>query len=318
MLTNNNSPHLKAPVSCPKKDDLLKDSNGPSSSRMRLSLSLEGRAELQKVSPPRAPAARPLSNLSSGPRRPHGLQRSRSALPLGFGSTKSSASARAPRLTTGRSRDARAWEFYADNGTRNELAFPVDHHEPSGSAVAAIGLIRSASNNALSVNHAKRNATPSRAEDNKATKKPKLSRASSSLARLQGIHHADIVKPGNDKQPSRFADSPTGDSDKENRMPGENGIKNFTGKAVQAPKLARQRVLGESGNMQKSTSQAGVRRNRKKKPSDKDPIIFEDKMPEKQVDPEVERFMRGEMSPSKRGDLDCVQGLLSLSQGNWR
>jgi hypothetical protein len=28
--------------------------------------------------------------------------------------------------------------------------------------------------------------------------------------------------------------------------------------------------------------------------------------------------MRGEVSPSKRGDLDCIQGLLSLSQGNWR
>lgn len=33
---------------------------------------------------------------------------------------------------------------------------------------------------------------------------------------------------------------------------------------------------------------------------------------------EVERFMRGEVSPSKKGDFDCVAGLLSLSQGNWR
>lgn len=33
---------------------------------------------------------------------------------------------------------------------------------------------------------------------------------------------------------------------------------------------------------------------------------------------EVERFMRGEVSPSKRPDMDCVVGLLSLSQGNWR
>ncbi|EJT70027.1 hypothetical protein GGTG_12202 [Gaeumannomyces tritici R3-111a-1] len=35
-------------------------------------------------------------------------------------------------------------------------------------------------------------------------------------------------------------------------------------------------------------------------------------------DDEVERFMRGEVSPSKKGDFDCVAGLLSLSQGNWR
>ncbi|KAK3496876.1 uncharacterized protein B0T23DRAFT_67995 [Neurospora hispaniola] len=33
---------------------------------------------------------------------------------------------------------------------------------------------------------------------------------------------------------------------------------------------------------------------------------------------EVERFMRGEISPSKKGDADAVAGLLSLSQGNWR
>lgn len=33
---------------------------------------------------------------------------------------------------------------------------------------------------------------------------------------------------------------------------------------------------------------------------------------------DVERFMRGEVSPSKRPDMDCVAGLLSLSQGNWR
>ncbi|KAL8377807.1 hypothetical protein RB595_008473 [Gaeumannomyces hyphopodioides] len=35
-------------------------------------------------------------------------------------------------------------------------------------------------------------------------------------------------------------------------------------------------------------------------------------------DDEVERFMRGEVSPSKKGDFDCVAGLLSLSQGDWR
>ena len=37
----------------------------------------------------------------------------------------------------------------------------------------------------------------------------------------------------------------------------------------------------------------------------------------KQTSEEVERFMRG-ASPGKKGDLDCIQGLLSLSQGNWR
>jgi hypothetical protein len=33
---------------------------------------------------------------------------------------------------------------------------------------------------------------------------------------------------------------------------------------------------------------------------------------------EVARFMSGDVSPSKKGDVDAVAGLLSLSQGNWR
>lgn len=35
-------------------------------------------------------------------------------------------------------------------------------------------------------------------------------------------------------------------------------------------------------------------------------------------DDEVERFMRGDVSPSKKGDADAVASLLSLSQGIWR
>jgi hypothetical protein len=46
--------------------------------------------------------------------------------------------------------------------------------------------------------------------------------------------------------------------------------------------------------------------------------IFEDPMGESKVDQDVDKFMRGEVSPSKKGDLDCIQGLLSLSQGTWR
>ncbi len=45
--------------------------------------------------------------------------------------------------------------------------------------------------------------------------------------------------------------------------------------------------------------------------------VTEDRQREKETSEEVERFMRG-ASPGKKGDLDCIQGLLSLSQGNWR
>ena len=58
--------------------------------------------------------------------------------------------------------------------------------------------------------------------------------------------------------------------------------------------------------------------NKRRKGAYIEPKVFEDE--ENRGDPgeDVENFMRGEISPSKKGDLDCVQGLLSLSQGNWR
>jgi len=50
--------------------------------------------------------------------------------------------------------------------------------------------------------------------------------------------------------------------------------------------------------------------------------VFEDHktspVPAKSDDEEVERFMRGQVSPSKKVAVDAIAGLLSLSQGNWR
>jgi hypothetical protein len=50
--------------------------------------------------------------------------------------------------------------------------------------------------------------------------------------------------------------------------------------------------------------------------------VFEDHktspVPAKPDDEEVERFMRGQVSPSKKVAVDAIAGLLSLSQGNWR
>lgn len=61
-------------------------------------------------------------------------------------------------------------------------------------------------------------------------------------------------------------------------------------------------------------------RSNKRKATGSGVDIFEDDDGEDDVeaDEAVEKFMRGEISPGKKGDLDCVQGLLSLSQGMWR
>ena len=154
--------------------------------------------------------------------------------------------------------------------------------------------------------------------------------------------------------------SPSGDSDKENWSPGENGnphrrhpFSENPAKAVEASADNSSsnhlrhmgRVLGEqnglhssktplANNSSRANASAMIPRNRGGgKHAGGSPLtIFEDREKGRRSregtpdwrgggdrrDTEVERFMRGEISPSKKPDMDCIAGLLSLSQGNWR
>lgn len=209
-----------------------------------------------------------------------------------------------PRIPSGRSRNARTWEFCCDTDARDELTTQAEN-ESSGSAVAAISLLRSTSTNNLKSNGSKRNAPAPKLESVLHCKKPKLGRASSSLARLQG---SDKTLLG----------SPSGDSDKENWLP-RDGSGNSQRRNLALPrpqKQKRRRALEES-----KTGLAPVLGDHKMtngKSATTEVEIFEDQTKGPEVDREVDRFMRGEVSPSKKGDLDCIQGLLSLSQGTWR
>ena len=138
-------------------------------------------------------------------------------------------------------------------------------------------------------------------------KKPKLGRASTSLARLQG---SDKTALG----------SPSGDSDKENWLP-QDGSGNLRRPNIALPrpqKQKRRRVLEESKTGLSHTSVLGSHKMTHGKSATTEVEIFENRTNGPEVDQEVDRFMRGEVSPSKKGDLDCIQGLLSLSQGTWR
>ncbi|KAJ3577095.1 hypothetical protein NPX13_g3472 [Xylaria arbuscula] len=125
-----------------------------SSSQVRLSLSLDGKAELVSAlqSPPR-----PAPQLSPNPETlppvfgNRTLQRSRSAvssitLPPISTLTKSLGTS-FPPLTRGRSRDVHAWESCCEADTRDELTRQAEN-ESSGSAIAAISLMRSSSSSA--------------------------------------------------------------------------------------------------------------------------------------------------------------------------
>lgn len=309
-----------------------------SASKVHLSYSADGKASLVSstniVSPPKPSTTRPISAIEPIPfpsRRLTSLQRSHSALP--FHSIPSRADAPAglplvmpsiapppqphtPRLFSGRSKDARAWEFCCDTEARDELTQQAEN-ESHGSAVAAISLLRSTSGSALKVNHNKRNAPPIslyRSGNSTQLKRPKMGRAQSSLARMQGSIGLSIQPDSansNGVKAKPVADgfrSPS-DSDKENWVPIEGGghrrLPAPGGASHPDSQAKRRRVLGEPGTSSPMKDNSELRTG-------------DGTVAPKELAADVASFMAAPVSPSKKGDLDCIQGLLSLSQGNWR
>jgi hypothetical protein len=227
-----------------------------------------------------------------------------------------------PRLPTGRSRDARSWEFCCDPEAQDELTTQAEN-ESHGSALAAISLIRSASNSALRLNANKRNAPSVKPDSIKHGKRPKLGRATSSLARLQnpGKASSKPIQQSSGYDKGGLMHSPSGDSDKENWMPDEHGG-NPRRRPLPSSRAGKQQnsraILGDNFNVPTHAVDFPGTKHRSRKSANTVPEIFEDQENGGGVAPEVEKFMRGEVSPGKKGDLDCIQGLLSLSQGNWR
>ncbi|KAK3694935.1 hypothetical protein B0T22DRAFT_87551 [Podospora appendiculata] len=349
------------------------------SSRFRLSLSLEGKAEVVSAipSPPRfsAPTPPTAELRAFGPVPRPNFQRSRSAsslvttLPpisaLTGSLPVSTLGVLPPCLTRGRSRDVHAWEFCCDAENREDALTAQAKHESSGSAIAAISLLRSTSASGCGSplqpsSSAKRNAATSKAapRPEQANKKAKLGRALSSVARLQtntGLGNKKqtekAVQSDNEKFKVSMLVSPSGnESDKENWSPDEDGNPCFSfqqpsftsGISGRRPlpsgtsredKRNPRRTPGRSvlQEYRSPTFQLSTRANtapaygrkprRDNKHGQSTLDIFEDSeinCPGSPREDEVERFMRGEISPSKKGDAAAVAGLLSLSQGNWR
>lgn len=274
-------------------------------------MSLDGKAQLvsNEQSPPRDRPIRPSSSGSVLPqKRVRGLQRSQSAYSPGSGPF-------VPRLASGRSRDARTWEFCCDPEARDELTTQAEN-ESNGSAVAAISLMRSTSKKVLKPNSNKRNTLAAKQHSAARGKKPKLGRALSSLARLQSTEKNEPSKGS-----TGLMRSPSGDSDKENWFPADN-VGNPRRRPLPAARAEKQshskNILGDNFNVPTHALNLGGPRNKRRKGAFSEPKVFEDEENNGDDGEEVQKFMRGDISPSKKGDLDCVQGLLSLSQGNWR
>ncbi|KAI9873544.1 MAG: hypothetical protein M1830_000295 [Pleopsidium flavum] len=301
------------------------------SSLVRLSMSLGGKAKVttNDENSPSPPRTQPLIS-SVEPARPGALQRSQSAIGCDDRSKESQNMPSLPwhrRAISGRSRDARTWEFYCDSDARNALTAHAEQ-EQSGSAVGAIVLLRSRSKKTLAPNANKRNLQASKAEAVKRVKasvnpeKPKLSRASSSMARLQTFHgnaQKQVSKTklkglSDGKQPANLR-SPSGDSDKENWEPGTQAA-NVTRRRVPEAQHNRQRpILKENLQIPSQSSSLGAVLSRENMTPGRG---HQKAVVSGEEGEEVAAFMGESSVPREEEDLDCVQNLLSLSQGAWR
>lgn len=274
-------------VSTPAREPPTLPSQG---STVRLSMTAEGAVKIrtshqETPSPQKERIPVPASSL----RRTSGLQRSKSAIGASEIFSQSSpllATSKIAEGKVGRSRDARTWEFYCDSEARDSLSAHAEH-EMNGSAVGAINLIRSQSQRQLRhmlapVASRKNTRAAAPLGSNTQKSRAKLIRAKSSLARLQSVN-VDAGKMSDKDRRPKLARSPSGDSDKENWAPGTQWSQH------------NDSVLNHASALNS-----------------------EDYMAARAIEEKENRTPILASSKEKGSDLDCVQGLLSLSQGAWR
>ena len=336
ILHNEQSDATRPPREDPTQADCVADFRLSSqvlnrtSSQVRLSMSLDGKAEVttgtgMTPSPPRCQPI-PLSN--SAPRTTIGLQRSLSAVePIRESVEEPFRMPYLRRPMAGRSRDARTWEFYCDSDARNALTEQAQREE-KGSATAAIGLLRSRSQNnkVMTPISNKRNAHARNIEQTKKLKgdgqytgRRKLARAMTSLARLQttnGKALRQIPAKNGDEDPKSTLKSAIyheydGDSDKENWEPGtqtSNIRRRIPAEAQRVDRILEDSLRVPSQSLSFDAVMS-CRSSTKTLREEKENSSFE-------VDDEEPASMV-EGAPHEE-ELDCVQNLLSLSQAAWR
>ena len=295
---------------------------------IRLSMSQEGLAEVVTKSNSTSPE-KPLSQPQGMTGHvDHGVIRTQASSQPASLST-SAGKHRSKAKTHGRSRDARAWEFYCDSDARNALTTAAEH-EREGSARGALGLIRSNSTGQRPLQPSKKGNRPllngdaAKRKDAVLLEKkpPKLARTSSSFARLQSSSKAvlsDSVNKEKGQKAIAIWEDPDGDSDKENWEPGTH---------ITRPRHSRFADPGRSlavlrendRELSHSSSFGSLMAREKASPARRSKVMAGSHVNEKENavgDDEVARFMGESSQVYGDEDNDAVQSLLSLSQGAW-
>ncbi|KAF2278841.1 uncharacterized protein EI97DRAFT_431092 [Westerdykella ornata] len=299
---------------------------------VRLSMADDGTARVITDADKTPSPPHPKSNPLAYSRAAAGLRRSYSAAGLNerlAAASRGEPSPKIPRMASsiGRSRDSRAWEFWCDPDTRNNSDLTTRaQQEGSGSAADAIGLLRASrrvlGNNQLRQNSPMLSRSGSAKANGNTTKRarPPMQRASTSFGRLQ-TKNAKGGK-GDDAEVLR----PSGDSDKENWDPDEHLPSSQRPQHPQ-PRPSSQRArrpLGENMGLMSQSSSLGsmLARERQQQQQRKNGVLTPGHSDPEQDD-EVRNFMNsGNLSAatnlSTAEEAGCVEGLLKLSQGNWR
>ncbi|TKA26557.1 hypothetical protein B0A54_16542 [Friedmanniomyces endolithicus] len=297
---------------------------------VRLSLSLDGTASVVNKDPssPSPPRAAQRHMLPSGKGQAPSMQATyprQSVLPAPCSNLE--------RSSSGRARDSRAWEFWCDKDSRNELELKAEQ-DSSGSAADAISLLRSTSGRSI-LGVLSTNGSPFFAGKHTDMKRSKLGhprtslgRANTSLGRLQGRLTAEPTSYRKATASLKHSETdfsiyiPGNESDKENWSPGAGST--AADKATVKTGLTQvlgptKPTLGADRNAINTAKLGAKGQENVETTAGREAHTSENTDPE--TDPEVAAFMRGgrvSNSGSSEADLDCVQGLLSLSQGNWR
>lgn len=278
----------------------LTDENRPTkkSRAIRLSMDSEGNAmvttkDTSSPSPPRPSQSAMLPDASSPSVTPI-------AAPYGT----------AKRSYNGRSQDSRSWEFWCDREARSELG-NVAEKDSHGSAAGAIGLLRTASGRSvLGPLSSKRNAPADGREHSVKRskfqhKRTSLQRSQTSAGRLQGrLGQAQVPSKLKHMNSASGKHNGNGDSDKENWSPTHDLDADYESQSGDQGGYTP--MPGHSSQRWSVNGKTGLHRGDVGDP---------------EADPELSAFMssgRKGVRPTANADLDCVEGLLRLSQGNWQ
>jgi hypothetical protein len=290
---------------------------------VRLSTNEDGTArivtDLDKTPSPPHPKTTP----AAFSRAAAGLRRSYSAAGLNerlAAAARGEPSPKMPRTSSsiGRSRDSRAWEFWCDPDSRSTTSLTTRaEQEGSGSAADAIGILR-ANRKILAQNQARQN-TPSisRHGSHKVLGSPCVKKSRGSMQRastINGRFSTKEYKKGGDETESD--DFPQTESDKENWEPEvAPSARRYQLSTPPAARRARQ-ILGENTDAMSQTTSLGALLARERDKGGKGMI-------DPEQDDELRSFMGGDdisgrTSLGSAEEAGCVEGLLKLSQGQWR